>query len=80
LTNDQDAVNRRLALLEEDVQGEKLVTRHILRKVTELEGEARKTNERLSALEDRLVTLRADLPGIIAAVVGPLLREALAKR
>jgi hypothetical protein len=77
---DSETVNRRLALLEQGAEGEKLVSRHILRKVTELENEQRQTNLRLSAIEDRLVLLEANMPGIIANVVGPLLREALAKK
>ncbi len=78
--HDLETVNRRLALLEQDAEGEKRVSRHILRKVAELESGQLETNRRLSSLEDQLVTLRADLPGIIAAVVGPLLREAVAKK
>ena len=75
MTNEADleTVNRRLALLEEDAKGEKLVSRHVLRKVTDVEKE-------LAELRAEIVTLRADLPNIIAATVGPLLREAMARK
>lgn len=69
---DLATVNRRLALLEEDAKGERLVSRHLLRKMTDVE-------QRLASLEEQVVSLRADLPGIIASTVGPLLREALKK-
>ena len=71
--SDFETVNRRLALLEEDAKGEKLVSRHVLRKVTDVEKE-------LAELRAEIVTLRADLPNIIAATVGPLLREAMARK
>ncbi len=73
MSNDPDleTVNRRLSLLEEDAKGERLVSRHVLRKVTDVEKE-------LAELHAEIVMLRADLPNIIAATVGPLLREAMA--
>ncbi len=71
--SDFATVNRRLGLLEEDAKGEKLVSRHVLHKVTDVEKE-------LSELRAEIVMLRADLPNIIAATVGPLLREAMAKK
>jgi hypothetical protein len=80
-------LNRRVTLLEDDAKGEKLVSRHILRKVTENEallldvrneiGEVRKE---LSELRSDLLTLRADLPGIIASTVSAILREELSRR
>ncbi len=75
MSNDPDleTVNRRLSLLEEDAKGEKLVSRHVLRKVTDVEKE-------LAELRAEIVMLRADLPNIIAATVGPLLREAMARK
>ncbi|MGO9486110.1 MAG: hypothetical protein ACLPX9_16255 [Rhodomicrobium sp.] len=61
-------IRRRVTLVEEDAAGEKTVSRHILRKVTE--------NEKLLIeLRNEVALLRTDLPGIIANVVGALLRE-----
>jgi len=80
-------LNRRVTLLEEDAKGEKLVTRHILRKVTENEAlllevrnEVSEIRKDLSQLKTDLVTLRADMPGIIATTVSAILREELARR
>ncbi len=80
-------LNRRVALLEDDAKGEKLVTRHILRKVTENEAllldvrnEVGEVKKELSSLRNDLLTLRADLPGIIASTVSAILREELARR
>lgn len=70
---DLETVNRRLSLLEQDAEGEKLVSRRLLRKLTGVEKE-------LSELRAEVVALRADLPGIIAGAVMPLLREALARK
>ena len=78
-------LNQRVALIEQDVEGERGVSRHILRKLTETEAamlghrgetaEMRKSlSERLTAVENQLVTLRADLPRIIADAVGAVLR------
>jgi hypothetical protein len=61
-------IRRRVTLIEEDAAGEKTVSRHILRKVTENE-------KSLVELHNEVALLRADLPGIIANVVGALLRE-----
>lgn len=87
-------LNRRASLLEDDAKGEKLVSRHILRKVTENEallldvrnelGELRKEvgglRKEVTEIRDDLVTLRADLPGIIASTVSAILREELARK
>jgi hypothetical protein len=81
------ALNRRVTLLEDDAKGEKLVTRHILRKVTENEAllldvrnEVGEVKKEISQLKADLVTLRADLPGIIAGTVSAILREELARK
>jgi hypothetical protein len=81
------ALNRRVTLLEDDAKGEKLVSRHILRKVTENEAllldvrnEVGEVKKELSQLKADLVTLRADLPGIIASTVSAILREELSRR
>ena len=80
-------LNRRVTLLEDDAKGEKLVARHILRKVTENEAllldvrnEVSEVRKELSQLKADLVTLRADMPGIIASTVSAILREELARR
>jgi hypothetical protein len=68
-------IRRHVTLLEEDANGEKAVSRHILRKVNELQDGLSKVEKDVSALREEFVLLRADLPGIIANVVGALLRE-----
>jgi hypothetical protein len=73
-------LNRRVTLLEEDAKGEKLVTRHILRKVTENENSLLEVKKEVSELRNEILTLRADLPGIIASTVSAILREELARR
>ena len=72
-------LKRRITLLEEDTKGEKLVTRHILRKVTENETILLDVKKEVTELRNDLALLRADMPGIIANVVGALLRERLGK-
>ena len=84
-------LRRRLSLIEQDVEGERGVSRHILRKVTESEtalldlradmaGMRKDLTERVASLENQFVTLRADLPRIIAEAVSAVVREELAKR
>ena len=63
----------------EDAKGEKLVTRHILRKVTENENILLDGNKEVTELRNDLALLRADMPGIIANVVGALCRDRLGK-
>jgi len=72
-------LKRRIALLEEDAKAEKMVTRHILRKVTENENILLDVKKEVTELRNDLALLRADMPGIIANVVGALLRERLGK-
>jgi hypothetical protein len=84
-------LRRRVSLIEQDVEGERGVSRHILRKVTESEtalldlradmgGMRRELTERVAAVENQLVTLRADLPRIIAEAVSAVVREEFARR
>ncbi len=84
-------LRRRVSLIEQDVEGERGVSRHILRKVTEAEtamldlradmaGLRKDLTERVTSLENQIVTLRADLPRIIAEAVSAVVREELAKR
>jgi hypothetical protein len=82
-----------VSLLKQDVDGERGVSRHILRKVNDNEalildvradvGELRKElgelRKEVSAMHSALITLQADLPGMIASVA-EILREDLAKR
>lgn len=84
-------LRRRVALIEQDVEGERGVSRHILRKVTESEtalldiradvaGLRKDLTERVASLENQFVTLRADLPRIIAEAVSAVVREELARK
>jgi hypothetical protein len=73
-------MNRRVALIEEDAKGEKNVSRHILRKVTDNEGALLDLKREVGELRSEIALLRADLPGIIANVVGALLREERSRR
>ena len=73
-------LNRRVTLLEDDAKGEKLVSRHILRKVTENETALLDLKKEVSELRNDVLTLRVDLPGIIASTVAAILREELSRR
>ncbi len=68
-------LKRRITLLEEDAKGEKLIARHILRKLTENETILLDVKKEVTELRNDLALLRADLPGIMAKVVGALLRD-----
>ncbi len=72
-------LKRRITLLEEDTKGEKLVARHILRKITENENILLDVKKEVTELRNDVALLRADMPGIIANVVGALLRDRLGK-
>jgi hypothetical protein len=78
--SDTAEIQRRIALLESEVEGENKVSRHILRKVSDNEALLLEMKRDLGALRDELVLLRADMPGIIAGAVGALLREIQSKR
>ena len=67
-------------MLEAGAKGEKLVSRHILRKVTENETALLDLKKEVSELRNDVLTLRADLPGIIASTVSAILREELSRR
>jgi hypothetical protein len=73
------SMNRRVVLLEEDAKGEKLVSHHILRKVTENETMLLDLKKEVGEVRNDLLTLRADLPGIIATTVSAILREELSR-
>jgi hypothetical protein len=87
--SDVDLLTKRVSFLEQDVEGEKLVTRHILE-------QTRRNADDLAAIEGRLGriatqlgefavrfdrsdaelrALRRDLPGLIAETLRDLLRE-----
>ena len=68
-------LKRRITLLEEDTKGEKLVARHSLRKVTANENILLDVKKEVTELRNDLALLRADMPGIIATVIGALLRD-----
>jgi hypothetical protein len=72
-------LNRRVTLLEDDAKGEKLVSRHILRKVTENETALLDLKKEVTELRNDVLTLRADLPSIIASTVSAILREELSR-
>ncbi len=72
-------LKRRVALLEEEAKGEKLVARHILRKVTENENILLDVKKEVTELRNDVALLRADMPGIIANVIGAILRDSLGK-
>ena len=72
-------LKRRIVLLEEDAKGEKQVTRHILRKVTENENILLDVKKEVTELRNEVALLRADMPGMMANVVGALLRDHLGK-
>ncbi len=72
-------LKRRIGLLEEEAKGEKLVARHILRKTTENENILLDVKKEVTALRNDLALLRADMPGIIANVIGAILRDRLGK-
>ncbi|MFT4078122.1 hypothetical protein [Rhodomicrobium lacus] len=84
--SDIATLNRRLTLLEEDAKGEKAVSRHILRKVTdnenallEVKAELGDIRKEVSALRSEIVALRSDLPGIVATCVTAIIREELSR-
>jgi seryl-tRNA synthetase len=87
-------LRRRVTLIEQGAEGEKRVSRHILRKITDNErlildvrgevGDVKKevgdVKKEVSELRSEIALLRADLPFIIATVVGSLLREERERR
>ncbi len=68
-------LKRRITLLEEDAKSEKLVTRHILRKVTENENILLDVKKEVTELRKDVALLRAEIPDIIANVIGSVLRD-----
>jgi hypothetical protein len=72
-------LNRRVTLVESDVEGERAVSRHILRKVTDNENAILELSKAVSRVEENLALLRADIPRTIATTVAAVMREELAK-
>ena len=57
MTDDLAAINRRLKLLENEVEGERAVSRHILRKVTENEALLLEVRAEVGELNKRVLVL-----------------------
>ena len=70
-----EELRRRVTLLETEAEGERRVSRHILRKVTENENLLLEVKKEVTEIRNELTLLRADLPSMMATVVGALLRE-----
>jgi hypothetical protein len=67
-------------LLEQDVDGERNVSRHMLRKMNEMDDRLTSIAMAADRVEQSVALLRADMPRIIAEVVAAVMREELAKR
>jgi len=86
---DIEALERRVAALEQEVEGEKVVTRYILdqtrrngddlaairTRLDRIEARLDRHDARFDRLEAELRSLRADLPKIIADTMREVLRE-----
>jgi uncharacterized protein YoxC len=73
-------LRRRLALLEKDVDGERNVSRYMLRKLNDVDDKLTSLAKSVDRVEESVALLRADLPKIIADVVGAVMREESTKR
>ena len=73
-------LRRRLAPLEKDVDGERNVSRYMLRKLNDMDDKLTSVAKSVDRIEENEALMRADLPKIIAEVVGAVMREELAKR
>jgi hypothetical protein len=73
-------LRRRLALLEKDFEGERSVSRHMLRKLNDVDDKLTSVAKAVDRIEESMALLRADLPRIVAEVVGAVMREESAKR
>jgi chromosome segregation ATPase len=86
---DIEALERRVAALEQEVEGEKVVTRHILdqtrrngddlaairSRLDRIEARLDRHDARFDRLEAELRSLRSDLPQIVAVTMREVLRE-----
>ena len=73
-------LRRRVSLIEQDVDGERNVSRVMLRKLNEMVDRLTSIAKAADRVEQSVALLRADLPRIIAEVVAAVMREEQAKR
>jgi hypothetical protein len=73
-------LRRRVSLIEQDVDGERNVSRVMLRKLNEIDDRLTSVAKAADRVEQSVALLRADMPRIIAEVVAAVMREELAKR
>jgi hypothetical protein len=73
-------LRRRIALREQDVEGERTLSRHTLRKMNDMDDKLTGVAKSVDRIEESVALLRADLPRIIAEVVGAVMREEATKR
>ena len=87
-------LRRRVALIEKDVDGERTVSRHMLRKlgdvenaildltkaVAELSKSVAETQKSVSRLEDFVMVSQAEMPRKFAEIAALVMREEMAKR
>ena len=73
-------LRRRVSLIEQDVDGERNVSRVMLRKLNEMDDRLTSIAMAADRVEQSVALLRADMPRIIAEVVAAVMREELAKR
>ena len=73
-------LRRRVSLIEQDVDGERNVSRVMLRKLNEMDDRLTSIAKAADRVEQSVALLRADMPRIIAEVVAAVMREELAKR
>jgi uncharacterized protein YoxC len=73
-------LRRRVSLLEQDVDGERNVSRVMLRKLNEIDDRLTGVAKSVDRVEQSVALLRADMPRIIAEVVAAVMREELTKR
>jgi hypothetical protein len=72
--------NRRLTVIEKEVDGERIVSRHILRKVTEIENTLLSMQNTLATIQEQFTIMRADQPRIVGDIVSATMREEFSKR
>jgi hypothetical protein len=73
-------LRRRVSLIEQDVDGERNVSRVMLRKLNEIDDRLTGVAKSVDRVEQSVALLRADMPRIIAEVVAAVMREELARR